>query len=76
MSLTEYDIHQINLIDEQVMLLLEKNASNTTILDTMIDFVPEICCMIEQTDLSLLKPYLDKYQGFAHFFSLVDDLNY
>lgn len=74
MPLTEHDIHQITLIDEQINILLDKNTSDTIILDTLMDFIPEVCCMIEQTEISLLKPYLERYQGFSHFFSLVGDL--
>lgn len=74
MRLTEHDIRQISIIDEQTTQLLEKNAPDTAILDALMDFIPEVKCMIEQSDLTLFKPYLDKYQGFAHFFALVDDL--
>lgn len=71
MIISEHDKNQIQLIDEQVKILQGKGASDEAIIDALIDFVPEVTCLVENVELSELSGYLAKYEGYAYLLSLI-----
>lgn len=74
MSLPDHERHQISLIDEQMTLLLSKKATDNAILDALFDFIPEVRCLIDNMSADSMKPYLDRYPGFAYFCTLIDSI--
>lgn len=71
MTLTERELEQVVLIDGQVKLLQDKNASDATILNTLVDFVADTQCIVNSCETEALNQILRKYNGFAYFLSLV-----
>ena len=71
MKLSAHEKEQIKVIDEQVKLLQEKNASDDAILHALTDFFPEVKCLIENTEPKELEMYLSSYLGFGYFVSLI-----
>lgn len=71
MIISDYDKNQMKLIDEQVANLKNKNASDEAILESLIDFVPDTTCLVENIETSDLQQYLARYNGFAYFISLI-----
>ncbi len=67
MKISDHEKNQIQLIDEQVKLLLEKSASDEAIIEALIEFVPEVMCFFEQLESEEFKHYLASYEGFAYF---------
>jgi len=71
MVISEYDKNQILQIDEQVKLLQMKGASDEAIIDALLEFVPDVTCLVENVETKDLQIYLAKYDGFAYFLSLI-----
>lgn len=71
MSLSTFDKNQIQLINQQVILLQKKNATDHGMIETLIDFVPDVKCLIENNELSEIQVYLSSMLGFAYFVSLL-----
>lgn len=71
MPLTTLDKEKIALIDSQVKLLQDKSASDSTILNTLIDFVADTKCIVESCEAEELNQQLRSYNGFSYFLSLV-----
>lgn len=71
MKILEHDKEQIRLIDSQVKMLQDKNASDETILNTLIEFVPETKCLVENAEPKELELQLGAYNGFAYFVSII-----
>lgn len=71
MPLTNHEKEQVQIIDSQVKLLEDKNASDDVILKTLIDFVADTKCIVESCDGDELAIILRKHPGFAYFLSLV-----
>lgn len=75
MKICDEDKQLIATINEQVRLLLEKGASETTIIETLFDFIPQVHCLINSCDEAELKMYLNEYSDFAHFITMVLNLH-
>ena len=71
MPISDHEKDQIRLIDNQVKMLQDRNASDDTILNTLIDFVADTKCIVENSESKELDLHLRAYNGFAHFVSLV-----
>lgn len=71
MPISDHEKEQIRLIDSQVKLLQDRNASDETILNTLIDFVADTKCIVENADPKELELQLSAYGGFAYFVSIV-----
>lgn len=72
MKLTDHEKQLIKIIDEQVNLLTDKQASKSTIISTLIDFFPEVKCILDAVDEEQLNRYFAEYKGFAYFSSLLE----
>jgi len=71
MPLTNQEKEKIKLIDSQVKLLQDKNASDSIILNTLMDFVADTKCIVESCESDELNEHLRIYNGFAYFLSIV-----
>ena len=71
MPLSDHEKEQIRLIDSQVKMLQEKSVSDDTILNTLIDFVGDTKCIVENSEPKELELQLSAYNGFAYFVSIV-----
>jgi hypothetical protein len=71
MKITEHDKEQIRLIDSQVKMLQDKSASDEVILNTLIEFVPDTKCLVENAEPKALELQLGAYNGFAYFVSII-----
>ncbi|WED44060.1 hypothetical protein [Legionella cardiaca] len=69
--LSENDKEIIRLIDSQVKQLIDKNAPEHVIINTLIDFIPETKCIINSTCMKELEVYYQKYQNFNYFAQLI-----
>lgn len=68
------DKQLIRTIHEQVGLLLNNSASDPTIIKTLIDFVPDVKCLMASDNDKLLKLYCMEYSNFAYFAQLLEKL--
>ena len=73
-SFSELDRQLIRAINEQVALLHERNASNATIINTLMDFIPDVKCLIGSDNDKLLELHCREYQHFAYFADLIESL--
>lgn len=73
-QLTELDKQLINTIDGQVGLLLNKSATDLTIINTLIDFIPEVKCLLNSDNDKLLELHFMEYKNFAYFATLIEVL--
>ncbi len=71
MRITEHEKQLIKTIDEQVKMLQEKNASDETILCTLVDFFPEMKCLLESSEPKELEHYLSENNGFSYLINLI-----
>jgi hypothetical protein len=71
MKINDTDKNQIKLMDEQVLMLQEKNASDEAILDALADFIPDIVCLVQNLDKAQLLKYVSTFPGFAYFISII-----
>jgi AAA+ ATPase superfamily predicted ATPase len=71
MRITEHEKQLIKIIDEQVKILQEKNASDNTILCTLVDFFPEVRCLLEGTEPRELELFLSANSGFSYLVNLI-----
>lgn len=69
--ISDQEKEKIRLIDSQVKLLQDKNASDETIMNTLIDFVPDVRCIVENSEAKELDLYLREFNGFTFFVSLI-----
>lgn len=72
MKLSDHEKQLIKVINEQVNLFADKGASDSTIISTLIDFVPEVKCILDEADEKQLKLYLLEYKGFSYFSALLE----
>jgi len=75
MNLPAHDKNQIQLINDQVLLLQEREAADFAIVEALADFIPEIRCMNWSGASDEMKKQLDANAGFAYFVSLLDGLS-
>jgi len=73
-TLAELDKQLISTIGAQVGLLLSKSASDPTIINTLIDFIPETKCLINGDNDKLLELHCMEYKNFAYFVQLLETL--
>ncbi len=71
MQLSDHDKQIIQTINEQVNILIRKGASDSVLIDTLIDFVPDIKCIINAVEDKNLQLFTQEYQSFNHFVSLL-----
>ncbi len=71
MRITEHEKQLIKTIDEQVKMLQDKNASDDTILCTLVDFFPDVKCLLEGTEPKELELYLSANNGFSYLVNLI-----
>ena len=75
MKICDEDKQLIATINEQVSLLSEKGASETTIVETLFDFIPQVYCLVNSSDEAELKMYLNEYSDFAYFITMISNLH-
>jgi len=73
-SLSDTDKQLISTIDNQVKLLFDKSASDSTIINTLFDFIPDVKCLLDSDNNKLLELHCLEYTSFAYFAKLVDSL--
>ena len=73
-ELTDLDKQLISTIDTQVKLLLEKGAADSTIINTLLDFIPDVKCLLSSDNEKLLELHFLEYLNFAYFAKLIDSL--
>jgi len=74
MKISDHEKQLILIIDEQVQLLRSKEADDSTIVNTLIEFTAEARCIMGSIDKSELEPYLDQYKNFAYYVSLIEQV--
>ena len=73
-QLTTTDKQLICTVNEQVGLLLQKSASDSTIVNTMIDFIPDVKCLLNNDNDKLLELHYMEHKNFAYFAKLIEAL--
>ena len=73
-SLNELDRQLISAIDLQVALLHERGANDLTIINTLMDFTPDVKCLINSDNDKLLELQCHANQHFAYFVELYQSL--
>lgn len=71
MKIYEDDIKLISLIDKQVNLLFDKNASDNTIINTLSEFIPHVNCLINEISFYELQHHYTNHPGFSYFVYLL-----
>lgn len=72
MKLSGHDKEMIRLVDEQVKRLVERKASDLTIIKTLADFIPELRCLVGAACEKQLDLYCREYRYFNGFLCLID----
>lgn len=73
-KLNDLDKQLISTIEEQVGLLLNKSATDLTIINTLIDFIPDVKCLLNCGNDKLLELHCLEYKNFAYFATLIERL--
>jgi len=73
-QLTELDKQTIATIDEQVAMLLEKSATDVSIVNTLIDFIPDVKCLLDADGDKQLVLHCRAYPNFTYFANLIEEL--
>lgn len=73
-KLNDLDMQLISTIEEQVGLLLDKSATELTIINTLVDFIPDVKCLLNSGNDKLLELYFEEYKNFAYFSALIESL--
>ena len=73
-QLTELDKQMIATIDEQVAMLLEKSATDVSIVNTLIDFIPDVKCLLGADNDKQLVLHCRAYPNFTYFANLIEEL--
>ncbi|HHW4982784.1 TPA: hypothetical protein ACU0X8_002338 [Legionella anisa] len=71
MTLSDHDKELIRIIDAQVEQLIEKNAPEHVIVTTLMDFIPDVRCMVNATCEKQLDLYCREYSHFNYFLKLI-----
>ena len=69
--LSPEDKQQIQMIDQQVNLLIDKKVEDHILVETLFDFIPDIKCLVDNTPADDLQPFLKFFPGFSRLLSLV-----
>ena len=73
-KLSDLDKQLILLIDKQVGLLLEKSSTDSIIINTLFDFIPDVKCLLDSDNDKLLEMHCLEYTNFTYFARLVAPL--
>lgn len=73
-KLNEYDRQLIHTIDNQVGMLLDKFSSDAIILNTLMNFIPDVKCLLNNHHEKLLEMNCLEYKNFAYFAALLEKL--
>ncbi|HCC3261863.1 hypothetical protein SDB96_15415 [Legionella pneumophila serogroup 1] len=73
-KLTDRDQEMIRLIDTQVSQLIDKNAPDHLIVNTLIDWIPDAKCLMNSTCEKQLDLYCKEYFNFNYFLQLIAHL--
>ncbi|CEK11805.1 hypothetical protein [Legionella hackeliae] len=74
-TLSDHDKEIIRMVDSQVKLLLERKTQDHIIISTLIDFIPEVRCMVSSTCESQFHLYCEEYQHFNYFLQLINQFS-
>lgn len=74
-NLSDHDKEIIRLVDAQVRKLSSKSASDNAIIATLIDFIPDVRCIVTGTCEKQLDLYCREYQYFYYFLRLLHQLD-
>lgn len=69
--MNDYDKEIIKIIDDQVKILKEKKAEDTTIINTLTDFIPDVMCYLDSIDKGHIDIDPNRYPNFAYFAKLL-----
>ncbi|QMT62104.1 hypothetical protein [Legionella sp. PC997] len=69
--LSDHDKELIRVINIQVEQLLERNVPEHVIVTTLMDFIPDVRCMINATCEKQLELYCREYPQFNYFLQLI-----
>ena len=73
-KISNEDKKTINLINDQVNALIEKLASDLTIVNTLVDFIPDVKCLLSGGNDKELDLDCKEYIGFSYFINLINKL--
>lgn len=68
--ISAHEKQQISLIEEQVEILLSKGANDDCLLQTLIDFIPDLQCLMH-SDSQSISDYIQTKPNFLYFASLI-----
>lgn len=71
MTLSDHDKEMIRLIDEQVKHLIDRKASDLMIIKTLVDFIPELRCLMSAACEKQLDLYCREYRYFNCLLQLI-----
>ncbi|KTC91269.1 hypothetical protein OQJ18_13490 [Fluoribacter dumoffii] len=70
-TLSDHDKEIIGLIDNQVQQLIQRNAPEHVIVTTLMDFIPDVQCIANETCEKELELYCREHQHFNFFLQLI-----
>ncbi|HAU0213579.1 TPA: hypothetical protein JBF28_15170 [Legionella pneumophila] len=70
--LSDQDKEIIRLVEAQVKLLIERTAPDHVIVSTLINFIPDVRCIVTATCEKQLDLYCKEYQHFNYFLQLIN----
>lgn len=73
MKLSDHEKQLIATIDEQVKLLRGKDANESTMVSTLLEFTPEIKCIMDTIDEKELQMYLYNYKNFSYYAAIIEN---
>lgn len=71
MTLSDHDKELIRIIDTQVEHLIERNVPEHVIVTTLMDFIPDVRCMVNATCDKQLDLYCREHPNFNYFLQLL-----
>lgn len=72
LKLSDKDKEIIRLVEAQVKLLIERTAPDHVIVSTLIDFIPDVRCIVTATCEKQLDLYCKEYQHFNYVLQLIN----
>jgi hypothetical protein len=73
-TLTDRDQEMIRLIDAQAGQLIDENIPDHLIITTLIDWIPDVKCLMNSTCEKQLDLYCKEYLNFNYFLQLIAHL--
>lgn len=74
-TLTHRDKEMIRVIDLQVSQLLDKKAPDYLIISTLIDWIPDVKCLMDSICEKQLDLYCKDYLNFNYFLQVINTIN-